>query len=159
MPLNLRRAGRQAHGDAALDAAADIPVNADMHAAGMGVAPEALDPVVFEQPAAAAGLEQAVDGADREALRESDIAPIASALVQGQGVARPSLYLDYMSPDFSPRFFSQFGEHVPGFFGKVKTGAMKKQRAREDREEGGGDGVSGIQDAMKGGAFEGLPIL
>ena len=74
----------------------------------------------------------------------------------GQGVARPSLYLDYMSPDFSPRFFSQFGEHVPGFFGKVKTGAMKKQRAREDREEGGGDGVSGIQDAMKGGAFEGL---
>jgi hypothetical protein len=64
------------------------------------------------------------------------------------------------SPDFEPRFNRQFDEHVEGFFGKVKTKAMKKQRKRDGEEGvagGGGAGEeTGLQLAMKSKNLAGL---
>jgi len=45
----------------------------------------------------------------------------------GIGLARPSLFLPLDDPSFVPRLEEEFREHVPGFFGKQKTKAMKKQ--------------------------------
>lgn len=52
----------------------------------------------------------------------------------GQGTARPSIFLDFDAPDFAPRFEKQFAEHVDGFFGKVKTKSMKKQKKKEEAD-------------------------
>lgn len=45
----------------------------------------------------------------------------------GLGLARPSLYLPLRDPSFVPKFEDEFAEHIPGFFGKQRTKAMKKQ--------------------------------
>lgn len=45
----------------------------------------------------------------------------------GIGLARPSLFLSFADPSFLPKLESEFAEHIPGFFGKQRTKAMKKQ--------------------------------
>jgi hypothetical protein len=45
----------------------------------------------------------------------------------GIGLARPSLLLPFEDPSFFPMLTQSFLEHIPGFFGKQKTKAMKKQ--------------------------------
>lgn len=45
----------------------------------------------------------------------------------GIGLARPSLFLPLDDPSFIPKVEEEFAEHVPGFFGKQRTKAMKKQ--------------------------------
>ena len=45
----------------------------------------------------------------------------------GLGSARPSMFLGLSDPSFLPRLENEFDEHVPGFFGKQRTKAMKKQ--------------------------------
>jgi hypothetical protein len=45
----------------------------------------------------------------------------------GIGLARPSLYIDFNDPSLVPKLESEFAEHIPGFFGKQRTKAMKKQ--------------------------------
>lgn len=44
----------------------------------------------------------------------------------GLGLARPSLFISLRDPSFIPKL-EEFAEHVPGFFGKQRTKAMKKQ--------------------------------
>lgn len=44
----------------------------------------------------------------------------------GQGLVRPSLYLPFHDPSFLPKLELEFEEHVPGFFGKAKKKAAKK---------------------------------
>jgi hypothetical protein len=76
----------------------------------------------------------------------------------GQGLARPTLYMDFHSPDFVPRFNEHFGEHVAGFFGKVKTKAMKKQKKMEEEAAAadGNDGETGLQAALKSDMFKNI---
>ena len=45
----------------------------------------------------------------------------------GLGTARPSMFLPLSDPSFMPRLEQEFKEHIPGFFGKQRTKAMKKQ--------------------------------
>lgn len=45
----------------------------------------------------------------------------------GLGLARPSLLISLRDPSFVPRLEEEFEEHVPGFFGKQRTKAMKRQ--------------------------------
>ena len=45
----------------------------------------------------------------------------------GLGLARPSLLIDLRDVSFIPKLEEEFAEHVPGFFGKQRTKAMKKQ--------------------------------
>ena len=46
----------------------------------------------------------------------------------GIGLARPSMFLPLNDPSFIPKLEQEFAEHVPGFFGKQRTKAMKKQK-------------------------------
>ncbi len=45
----------------------------------------------------------------------------------GQGLVRPSLYIPFNDPSFKPKVEMEFEEHIPGFFGKAKQKAAKKQ--------------------------------
>mmetsp|Transcript_260 Transcript_260/g.423 ORF Transcript_260/g.423 Transcript_260/m.423 type:complete len:308 (-) Transcript_260:29-952(-) len=45
----------------------------------------------------------------------------------GLGLARPSLLIDLRDVSFVPKLEEEFSEHVPGFFGKQRTKAMKRQ--------------------------------
>jgi len=45
----------------------------------------------------------------------------------GIGLARPTLWLPFDDPSFYPKLENEFKEHVPGFFGRGNTKAMKKQ--------------------------------
>lgn len=45
----------------------------------------------------------------------------------GQGLVRPSLYIPFNDPSFKPKVELEFEEHIPGFFGKAKQKAAKKQ--------------------------------
>jgi DNA polymerase III gamma/tau subunit len=45
----------------------------------------------------------------------------------GLGIARPSMFLALSDPSFMPKLEQEFQEHIPGFFGKQRTKAMKKQ--------------------------------
>ena len=47
----------------------------------------------------------------------------------GIGLARPSMFLSLDDPSFFPKLEMEFAEHIPGFFGKQRTKAMKKQQA------------------------------
>ena len=47
----------------------------------------------------------------------------------GIGLARPSLFLNLDDPAVLPKLEEEFAEHIPGFFGKQRTKAMKKQMA------------------------------
>ena len=70
----------------------------------------------------------------------------------GQGLVRPSLYIPFDDPSFIPKFELEFEEHIPGFFGKSKTKAAKKQsdekmlwrrclKAKEEEDDEKGEGV------------------
>lgn len=45
----------------------------------------------------------------------------------GIGLARESLFISFKDPSFFPTLEEEFNEHIPGFFGKQRTKAMKKQ--------------------------------
>mmetsp|Transcript_38969 Transcript_38969/g.94217 ORF Transcript_38969/g.94217 Transcript_38969/m.94217 type:complete len:246 (-) Transcript_38969:47-784(-) len=45
----------------------------------------------------------------------------------GIGLARDSLYMSFKDPSFFPSLEEEFREHIPGFFGKQRTKAMKRQ--------------------------------
>eukprot|EP00980_Cylindrotheca_fusiformis_P005927 scaffold1246_cov134-Cylindrotheca_fusiformis.AAC.19 len=45
----------------------------------------------------------------------------------GIGLARKSLFISFKDPSFFPTLEEEFKEHIPGFFGKQRTKAMKKQ--------------------------------
>jgi hypothetical protein len=45
----------------------------------------------------------------------------------GIGVARPTLFLEMEDPSFQAKLNEEFSQHIPGFFGKQRTNAMKKQ--------------------------------
>ena len=45
----------------------------------------------------------------------------------GLGMARPSLLILLRDESFIPKFEEEFQEHINGFFGKIRTKAMKKQ--------------------------------
>ena len=45
----------------------------------------------------------------------------------GIGLARKSLFLEMDDPSFRAKLDEEFLEHIPGFFGKQRTKAMKKQ--------------------------------
>jgi hypothetical protein len=45
----------------------------------------------------------------------------------GIGLARDSLYIEFSDPSCIPKLEEEFQEHVPGFFGKQRTKAMKRQ--------------------------------
>jgi hypothetical protein len=45
----------------------------------------------------------------------------------GIGLARDSLFVSFADPSFFPKLEEEFVEHIPGFFGKQRTKAMKKQ--------------------------------
>jgi len=45
----------------------------------------------------------------------------------GLGQARPSLFLDLRDESFKPKLEEKFSEHIAGFYGKIRTKAMKKQ--------------------------------
>jgi len=46
----------------------------------------------------------------------------------GIGLARPSLWIEFDEcSSWQPRLEEEFAQHVPGFFGKQRTKAMKKQ--------------------------------
>ncbi|KAL3941738.1 MAG: hypothetical protein SGBAC_003950 [Bacillariaceae sp.] len=45
----------------------------------------------------------------------------------GIGLARDSLYISFKDPSLFPSIEKEFQEHIPGFFGKQRTKAMKRQ--------------------------------
>lgn len=45
----------------------------------------------------------------------------------GIGLARASLWIDLQDPSYRPKLEQEFAEHIPGFYGKQRTKAMKKQ--------------------------------
>lgn len=73
-----------------------------------------------------------------KATKHSTLHPHSSELqprirdYNGQGLARPSMYLPFNDPAFVPKLEEEFSEHIPGFFGKAKKGAGKRQREEED---------------------------
>jgi hypothetical protein len=81
----------------------------------------------------------------------------------GQGLVRPSLYIPFNDPSFVPKLEIEFEEHVPGFFGKAKKKAAKKQadqdmlwrRCLKAKEEGKTMGSSKKGKRAKSGGDEG----
>jgi hypothetical protein len=49
----------------------------------------------------------------------------------GIGLARPSLWIALDDPSWQPKLEQEFAEHVPGFFGKQRTKAIKKQQGKD----------------------------
>ena len=45
----------------------------------------------------------------------------------GIGLARESLYISFLDPSYFPKLEEEFREHIPGFFGKQRSKAMKRQ--------------------------------
>jgi hypothetical protein len=45
----------------------------------------------------------------------------------GIGLARNSLFISFLDPSHVPKLEEEFEEHIPGFFGKTHTKAMKRQ--------------------------------
>ncbi|KAL9190096.1 hypothetical protein ACHAXT_007307 [Thalassiosira profunda] len=85
----------------------------------------------------------------------------------GQGLVRPSLYLPFDDPSFLPKLELEFDEHVPGFFGKAKQKAAKKQadanmlwkrclKAKEGEEEVDGGGGKRKKRKKWEGKLEGM---
>ena len=48
----------------------------------------------------------------------------------GIGLARESLWISFEDPSLFPKLEQEFQEHIPGFFGKQRTKAMKKQMSK-----------------------------
>lgn len=57
---------------------------------------------------------------------EESIQPRSSDY-SGIGLARDSLYIEFTDPSCIPKLEEEFQEHIPGFFGKQRTKAMKRQ--------------------------------
>lgn len=57
---------------------------------------------------------------------EESIQPLRSDY-SGIGLARMSMYIQFVDPSYFPKLEEEFKEHIPGFFGKQRTKAMKKQ--------------------------------
>ena len=88
----------------------------------------------------------------------------------GQGLVRPSLYLPFNDPSFLPKLELEFAEHVPGFFGKSKQKAAKKQsdekmlwkrclKAKSEEEEELGKGEEGRKTKKKKKSKKGLESM
>ena len=45
----------------------------------------------------------------------------------GIGLARESLWVSFLDPSFEPKLVEEFSQHIPGFYGKQRTKAMKRQ--------------------------------
>jgi hypothetical protein len=45
----------------------------------------------------------------------------------GIGLARESLYVPFLDPSYVPKLEEEFRQHIPGFYGKTRTKAMKRQ--------------------------------
>lgn len=60
------------------------------------------------------------------ALNEANIQPRVSDY-SGIGLARKSLYIPFQDPSHFPKLEQEFKEHIPGFFGRQRTKAMKRQ--------------------------------
>jgi hypothetical protein len=73
-----------------------------------------------------------------KATKSSTLTPHSTELqprirdYNGQGLARPSLFLPLNDPSFIPRLEEEFAEHIPGFFGIAKKKAGKRQKAEEE---------------------------
>jgi hypothetical protein len=59
-------------------------------------------------------------------LNELNIQPRPSDY-SGIGLARKSLFIPFQDPSHIPKLEQEFKEHIPGFFGRQRTKAMKKQ--------------------------------
>jgi hypothetical protein len=57
---------------------------------------------------------------------EESIQPRSSDY-SGIGLARKSLFIEFVDPSYFPKLEEEFREHIPGFFGKQRTKAMKRQ--------------------------------
>ena len=72
-------------------------------------------------------------------------------------MARPSMWIDLQDPSSLPKLREEFAEHIPGFFGKQRTKAMKKQldgdmlwrQMLQKKREGDGDGNGGGKNPNK----------
>lgn len=80
-------------------------------------------------------------------LNEINIQPQPSDY-SGIGLARKSLFIPFQDPSHIPKLEQEFAEHIPGFFGKQRTKAMKKQldgnmlwRKLADQKQNGGGGI------------------
>eukprot|EP00537_Pseudo-nitzschia_pungens_P011790 CAMPEP_0172397000 /NCGR_PEP_ID=MMETSP1061-20121228/28390_1 /TAXON_ID=37318 /ORGANISM="Pseudo-nitzschia pungens, Strain cf. pungens" /LENGTH=309 /DNA_ID=CAMNT_0013129029 /DNA_START=20 /DNA_END=949 /DNA_ORIENTATION=- len=62
----------------------------------------------------------------RQKWTEDSIQPLRSDY-SGIGLARDSMYIEFIDPSYFPKLEEEFQEHIPGFFGKQRTKAMKRQ--------------------------------
>ena len=62
----------------------------------------------------------------RKKWSEGGIQPCVSDY-SGIGLARMSMYIEFLDPSYYPKLEEEFNEHIPGFFGKQRTKAMKRQ--------------------------------
>eukprot|EP00536_Pseudo-nitzschia_multiseries_P017621 jgi/Psemu1/293127/fgenesh1_pg.1684_\ len=62
----------------------------------------------------------------RQKWTEDSIQPLRSDY-SGIGLARDSMYIEFVDPSYFPKLEEEFQEHIPGFFGKQRTKAMKRQ--------------------------------
>jgi hypothetical protein len=62
----------------------------------------------------------------RRKWSKDSIQPLRSDY-SGIGLARISMYIEFIDPSYSAKLEEEFREHIPGFFGKQRTKAMKKQ--------------------------------
>ncbi len=81
----------------------------------------------------------------KHALNEENIQP-RTCDYSGIGLARKSLFLPFQDPSHIRKLEEEFLEHIPGFFGKQRTKAMKRQldgnmlwRKLADQKQKGGD--------------------
>jgi hypothetical protein len=90
------------------------------------------------------------------ALNEINIQP-RTCDYSGIGLARKSLFIPLQDPSHIPKLTQEFKEHIPGFFGRQRTKAMKRQLdgnmlwrqlANQKRQQvdgsGGGGGGGGM---------------
>jgi len=60
------------------------------------------------------------------ALNEGNLQPRVCDY-SGIGLARKSLFIPFQDPSHVPKLTQEFNEHIPGFFGRQRTKAMKRQ--------------------------------
>ena len=75
-----------------------------------------------------------------KATKRSTLRPTSKELqprtrdYNGQGLARPSLFLPLNDPSFIPKLELEFSEHIEGFFGRSKTKAVKRQMVKDEEK-------------------------
>jgi len=62
----------------------------------------------------------------RQQWNENSIQPSKSDY-SGIGLARISMFIEFIDPSYYAKLEEEFQEHIPGFFGKQRTKAMKRQ--------------------------------